>query len=152
MKLIPESLEESQNFERGLSPEQIKRGLRDDKYFPGEILLNQRNDYGVYYSDVLMFIKVLPPDYADTIYFKVATLGLINNHGSEVLNYGSRFRMDSMNTKNNIDHDTQLFYPDPREEIMIKKYLNRPKVRQIKEKTGITPILNGKMLNESLDF
>jgi len=147
-----EEIDESLDFERGKTPEQIKRDLRGH-FRPGEILLRPDNGYTPHQT-IMVFKRITPPDYAGEQYYEVATLGYINTKG-EVKTYGSsRFAMDDYNKGNMVSIDTKTRFPNKEEELLIKRFLNKSKIWKIKEAIGIYPILNGKSLSltESIDF
>lgn len=147
-----EEIDESLDFERGKTPEQIKRDLRGH-FRPGEILLRPDNGYSPHQT-IMVFKRITPPDYAGEQYYEVATLGYINTKG-EVKTYGSsRFAMDDSNKGNMVSIDTKTRFPNKEEELLIKRFLNKSKIWKIKEAIGIYPILNGKSLSltESIDF
>lgn len=147
-----EEIDESLDFERGKTPEQIKGDLRGH-FRPGEILLRPDNGYSPHQT-IMVFKRITPPDYAGEQYYEVATLGYINTKG-EVKTYGSsRFAMDDSNKGNMVSIDTKTRFPNKEEELLIKRFLNKSKIWKIKEAIGIYPILNGKSLSltESIDF
>jgi hypothetical protein len=143
---------ESINFERGKSPEDIKK-LFGREYHPGEILLRPDNGYSPH-STIMMFKRRTKPDYAGNEYFEVATLGYIDTEGKTKY-YGYRFELDNYNTENMVNVDTKdIRFPSPKEELILRKFFNRSKISKIKERLGIFPILNGKKLdlNEAYNF
>jgi hypothetical protein len=141
---------ESIEFERGRSPEDIKR-LFGREYHPGEIILRPDNGYSPH-KTIMMFLERLPADYAGTEHFKVATLGYIDIEG-KAKPYGYKFELDNYNTGNYVDADTKdIRFPTSAEELVLKRFLNRSKISKIKERLGMFPILNGKLIKESLNF
>ena len=150
---------ESLDFERGKDPSEIKR-IFGREFKPGDILLRPDNGYSPH-KTIMMYKRKTPPDYAGEEYYEVATLGYINPEGKTGY-YGSRFELNDYNKGNYVSIDTKgIRYPDPEEELILKRFLNPSKISKVKATIGIYPVLNGKtfaldkknvVIGESLNF
>ena len=147
---------ENVRFQRGRDPREVRRDLSGrTEYYPGQILIEESDrDLATAgnLGDIVLFRELLPPNYVGERNMKVVTLGFLNGTWDKATNYGAEFEINDYNIGNHVS-GKKLRFPTPDEEQKIKKYLNKSKLRKIKESVGLVPILNGKkIIKESVNF